>query len=277
MTSPIEGCRSSQQTRTSRASAGPGPPARRGCEPLPAGEVCHRFWHQSLIRAVCSLTCRRRRIKCDEGKPICAQCVKSDKTCDYDSSAPTQDGVLSSESSVPQQRASSAGSSSASFSFPASRTATAGHVDSQFLANSPELRLDLSPLTLTASLPSPNSAPFEWYDLLAEDAINNIQRHNLGFDETCLPRRQSPAPETPRVDPGPTDIHLKVPGQGPAAQPSASTPWNTSEIISLNDDELGLFQHYINVVGPILDLFDPCRHFATVIPRLASEWPVLID
>lgn len=200
---------------------------------------------------MCSLTCRRRRIKCDERKPICAQCVKSDKTCEYASSAPVQ------------------GSSSASFSFPATGTSTTGQADSQFLTSSPELRLDLSPLTFATSLPSPNSAPFEWYDLLAEDAINNIQRHNLGFDGTCLPRRRSPVPETPRLHPGLTDIHLEVPGPDPAARPSAIAPWNTPEVIPLNDDELGLLQHYVSVVGPILDLFDPCRHFATVIPRLA--------
>ena len=65
---------------------------------------------------------------------------------------------------------------------PATRRSLAGEIDPQLLADSPELRFDLSPLTLSTSLPSPNSAPFEWYDLLAEDAIDNIRKYvNLGY------------------------------------------------------------------------------------------------
>jgi hypothetical protein len=160
-------------------------------------------------------------------------------------------------------------STAASFKSPATRRSIAGDIDSQTLANSPELRFDLSPLTLAAPLPSPNSAPFEWYDLLAEDAINNIQKHNLGFDELCLSRRQSPVPETPDVGPGLIDHHLQAPQQTNVAVPPYIAPWNSTENLPLNDDELTLFQYYVNVVGPILDLFDPLRHFTIAVPKLA--------
>ncbi|KAF3048681.1 hypothetical protein E8E11_005196 [Didymella keratinophila] len=54
--------------------------------------------------------------------------------------------------------------------------------DTQF-SNSPELQFD-SPLTTgsIASMPSPNSAPYEWYDLLAEDAIQNVAKYNLNLE-----------------------------------------------------------------------------------------------
>ncbi|PSN75236.1 hypothetical protein BS50DRAFT_478815 [Corynespora cassiicola Philippines] len=140
-----------------------------------------------------------------------------------------------------------------------------GDIDPQLFNNSPELHFDLSPLTIANSLPSPHGsgAPLDWYDLLAEDAINNIQKHNLGFDGTVLSRRQSPVAETPSVD---TLLHS---ADQRLVEPPTHEPWNTPDIIPLADDELNLLQYYVNEVGPILDLFDPERHFATCVPRLA--------
>lgn len=129
---------------------------------------------------------------------------------------------------------------------------------------SPELRFDLSPVALSTSLPSPNAAPFEWYDLLAEDAINNIQKHNLGFAEISLSRRQSPVPD---VEPG-IDPQLHSTGQGRPPD-VAFEPWKSHDIIMLKDEELPLFHHYINVLGPILDLLNPPKHFANLVPKLA--------
>lgn len=37
----------------------------------------------------------------------------------------------------------------------------------------------------------------------------------------------------------------------------------------MSDDELNLFQHFVNVIGPVLDLFDPSRNFSNLVPRLA--------
>lgn len=119
-------------------------------------------------------------------------------------------------------------------------------------------------MTIANSLPSPNSAPFEWYDLLAEDAINNIQKHNLGFDSTCLSRRQSPVPGSPTIEPQP-----EAPKQARAVEAFTFEPWNSPDTIPLRDNELLLFQHYVGVVGPMIDLMDPLRHFSTVVPRLA--------
>jgi hypothetical protein len=129
---------------------------------------------------------------------------------------------------------------------------------------SPELRFDLSPLALSTSLPSPNSAPFEWYDLLAEDAITNIQKHNLGFAQITLSRRQSPVPETEHeIDPQLQPAEQSRPVDCPYE------PWKSPDIIALSDDELGFFHHYINVLGPVLDLFDPRRYFSNLVPKLA--------
>jgi len=117
-------------------------------------------------------------------------------------------------------------------------------------------------LAPTTSLPSPNSAPFEWYDLLAEDAINNIQKHNLGFDQLSLSRRQSPVPELGDIDP-------ELQTEQRPVDTSWNEPWRSPDIIPLTDNEMVLFQHYITVLGPFLDLFDPLNHFSNVVPQLA--------
>ena len=139
-----------------------------------------------------------------------------------------------------------------------------GEASIGLFGESPELRFDLSPVALSTSLPSPNSAPFEWYDLLAEDAINNIQKHNLGFAEISLSRRQSPVPDAaPEIDP-----QLRSDGSDHLSRTDFE-PWKSSDIIALNNDQLGLFHHYVDVLGPVLDLLNPPRHFTNTVPKLA--------
>ncbi|KAF2269725.1 hypothetical protein CC78DRAFT_452857 [Lojkania enalia] len=211
------------------------------------------------------LTCRKRRVKCDEKKPQCSQCSKAERVCIYGDIASPRTTLAADVGGAKADIPSAEASDSANTTSPAARAAINGDIDPQLFSYSPELRFDLSPLTLTASLPSPNSAPFEWYDLLAEDAINNIQKHNLGFDEICLSRRQTPVPESPVTEPltqSPSQVRL---------HPESSTlePWNSTETISLTENELPLFQHFVDILGPTLDLFDPLRTFSIIVPRLA--------
>lgn len=143
------------------------------------------------------------------------------------------------------------------------RRSFAGEGDSQLF--SPELMFD-SPLTNVNSVPSPNSAPLEWYDLLAEDAINNIDKYNLNLDldRATLSRRQSPVPEVQLVD-----LQIQSPNSTQETVPSSDELWNSFKIIPLADQDLRLFQHYVNIVGPILDVCDPSKQFSTTVPRLA--------
>ncbi|KZL82492.1 zn 2cys6 transcription factor [Colletotrichum incanum] len=129
--------------------------------------------------------------------------------------------------------------------------------------------LGFSPLALSQTSLL-NISPFEWYDLLAQDAINNIQKLNnlsngeprWNFDESTLSRRQSPIPESPHD--GNTGPPVFSQDDTPIAQ-----PWNTTSNIELSESDLTYFHYYVEVVGPILDLFDPERHFSNVVPHLA--------
>lgn len=133
-------------------------------------------------------------------------------------------------------------------------------------------------------MPSPNSAPYEWYDLLAEDAIQNVAKYNLNLDieKPRRSQRESSEREDPALDPQlrspdqDLDVQLESPryqatspDQGQKLPSLVHDHWNSIETISLTDDELVLFQHYVAVVGPILDICDPTRQFSTAVPRLA--------
>jgi hypothetical protein len=111
--------------------------------------------------------------------------------------------------------------------------------------------------------------PVEWYDLLAEDAINNMQgqtqSNRWNFDITSLSRRQSP-----RQSPIPESGGMTFDGTEDAPPTSIiQKPWNTESVIELKIEEVVYFEHFINVVAPILDLFDSGKHFATAVPHLA--------
>ena len=84
------------------------------------------------------------------------------------------------------------------------------------------------------------------------------------FDIASLSRRQSPrqsvALEADDNPFGNVDVHaIAIPEQ----------PWNTETRIELKRQELVYFEHYVSVVAPVLDLFDPVKHFANVVPHLA--------
>ncbi|CCF44178.1 hypothetical protein CH063_00504 [Colletotrichum higginsianum] len=243
------------------------------------------------------LTCRRRRIKCDEGKPKCAQCCKSDRGCEYaQPAAPeealetrhpegtTDSGVVVTPpvpKDAPASTATAAVAAAATAhpvdfatpfvpSFdPADPCGTTLGVEETLQPSVSDADLGFSPLALSQTSLL-NISPFEWYDLLAQDAINNIQRLNSlsggetrwAFDESTLSRRQSPIPESPR------DGNEGPPGFGQEDAP-VTQPWNTTSNIELSESDLAYFRYYVDVVGPILDLFDPERHFSNVVPHLA--------
>ncbi|KAF6827495.1 hypothetical protein CPLU01_09069 [Colletotrichum plurivorum] len=262
------------------------------------------------------LTCRRRRIKCDEGKPKCAQCCKSDRECEYAQAAPGEqapgrryrsDSTVSNvdadgdrdlqdvqNEALPTITAAgeAEGSNSGVIASTAPEDATTaarptdfatpfipsfeptdpcrplGVVDDALQPSVADADLGFSPLALSQTSLL-NISPFEWYDLLAQDAINNIQRLNSlpngdvrwVFDETTLSRRQTPIPELPRED---AEQRTLFDEDAPT-----TPPWNTSSNIELSGTDLIYFRYYVEVVGPILDLFDPERHFTDFVPHLA--------
>jgi hypothetical protein len=232
-----------------------------------------------------SLTCRRRRVKCDEGLPECKNCKRVQRDCSYpeDKSTSRRPRTLSARksretsetqagtepntlpisenpapSSGPEAPVASADPTASWLPFPTEQWNEPINVlpDESFF-------LDDSLFTFGDAM-SNNFGPVEWYDLLAEDFQGQTQNSRWDFDITSLSRRQSPRQSLIPVPPGVTFEEAD-----PRPLPIVQKPWNTEKSIELKREEVIHFEHFINVVAPILDLFDPGKHFANVVPHLA--------
>lgn len=154
--------------------------------------------------------------------------------------------------------------------------------DGRRMSQSPA-EAELSPASLAGLSQTPGvTGPLEWYDLLAQDAIREGRRQNLfggghdwQFDENNLSRRHSQLPESNHCDEQilPSDWPTSAVGPDglePSQSPTFSRPpWRTAGRICLEGDDLTYFRYYIDVIGPLLDLFDPAKHFTSVVPHLA--------
>ncbi|CAG8128641.1 unnamed protein product [Penicillium salamii] len=296
----------------------------------------------SRARGLRTKTGWERRVKCDDGKPTCLRCSKSDRACRYaENSGQTDSRVdrrlgtgngtkfrlteaeLDSNQrceepcifenrvsdSIPTRNSPKLQTQRPSIGAPpyVQITPAAPPDDGRISPNvsvdtSLGERLNESVEQTRSSLDPPfstsplslgqgsllNISPFEWYDLLARDAISHANRLNdlsgrdprWKFPEIILSRRQSPAPECPdaEVEPnvnqcvqrqGPVDGHDHSVNSPSLDRRQLSCIWNTPGQVDLSTTDLMFFRYYIEVVGPILDLFDPRRHFSHVVPHLA--------
>lgn len=273
----------------------------------------------------CSLTCRKRRIKCDEKLPRCGQCTKSDREClrssSLENTTPSADSIASRpKTSVEidrlpepvgepgEARASSTTSPSTVHCIKSPQAViTIQSPPVVTFSKSPQAVLNTqSPSAVThtglfdvpvgaepvlppdASAPSiapllspgeasawpNNTTAFEWFDLLAQDALTNIQRHNdvasdayrWDFDKASLSRRQS----HDGLAMG-NDLYYGI-VTGPSETTNETAPsWNTPTPIPIEGDDLFYMRHYVEYIGPLLDLFDPARHFTNLVPHLATR------
>lgn len=284
-------------------------------------------------------------MKCDDGKPACLRCSKSDRICRYAQNA-AQNAALDAAHDAGQRHATRVGGNAESIraqpdprqkgrevarasddrandiraiqatsSHPHPQpvnVGTAAHFQPNFAAPAEDVvplhRIDSTEppqsshlnesneqglASLCSASPesslSPsqesllNISPFEWYDLLARDAISHIQRlphpsngaPNWKSFEIALSRKQSPAPEFAglQIEQARRDsVQQHQPASINQDSPNhhqSSTIWNTTGRIKLSQIDLKFFRYYIEVVGPILDLFDPAQHFSNVVPHLA--------
>jgi hypothetical protein len=246
------------------------------------------------------LTCRKRRVKCDEDQPRCRNCAKSDRICDYAEAAasPANFTQAAGETHLGKEGGTSHSRAPRSFDLGAKlnvegapRADPGVDVDVHTAAWTEALLsieqhdspatvrsslLDYDP-TLFNTLDSFCAAPFSWYDLLAADAIDDLQRYKdngeeflWNFDETSLSRRLTPVPELQVLDPETSTIRAYDTSQQ-SVQAASAEPWNSPMRFQLNGEELRYFQHYVSVVGPILDLYDPDKHFTIAVPHLALQ------
>ena len=163
-----------------------------------------------------SLTCRKRRVKCDEERPRCKNCGRLDRGCVYIENPttpprprPLNARKISDTTAVPNFVPTNCQPENDSPVAPAGGLSSDPGQSTQpwipFPTKQPEFVdsvipddnffLDDSLFTFGDTL-TPNFGPVEWYDLLAEDAINSMQEqthsNRWNFDVTSLSRRHTP-------------------------------------------------------------------------------------
>ncbi|KAI8931492.1 hypothetical protein NX059_011158 [Plenodomus lindquistii] len=263
------------------------------------------------------LTCRKRRIKCDEARPGCGNCARVKRECRFPEKSETSSrsrpkprprkirappivatppSPAATTPSVFNPKTSPATTPIDTISIPTPESIELGPgwdplqlPDSMELAQSwdllhiPDIRLSDQPTSDDGTLLDdisftfdtalmPDLGPVEWYNSLAEDAFGNIQEHR--FDESwnsssCFP---SETPIRPCVDSIRLPTTHSTNGDNGIPYTSLTLPtqpWISESRIELQQDELAFFDHYINAVAPILDLFDPAKHFAKMVPHMA--------
>lgn len=237
-------------------------------------------------------TCRSRRLKCDENKPICSNCAKSSRECIYSevASFPEGEGEAGSaaagdERPLPGHPESAlecrTHRSNLQYGTPELSHETLRLNDTHPVAPGAPLRAESADLvqspSTTASF-APGTAPYQWYELIARDAWQNPDSYHFltsqgsrwSFNSQEIPSiALSHAPvshvlESPSAQ-SPTLTRLRSSDPNVVSQ----HPWNTSNPITLTTREADYLQHYVDVVGPLLDLFDSQLHFTTKVLRLA--------
>ncbi|KAF2030786.1 hypothetical protein EK21DRAFT_100260 [Setomelanomma holmii] len=231
------------------------------------------------------LTCRKRRVKCDETRPCCKNCERPVVARRQRTLSVRKSSEASVTPPIPDIGTSGTNADGA-LNTRLAPTSESGPeiVDpmQSWLPFQPEASdnvlpdenffLDDSLFTFGDTL-TPNFGPVEWYDLLAEDAINSMQGQTQSsrwnFDITSLSRRQSPR-QSLALGVGGT-AYDDTNAQAVSIPEPAHKPWNTENRIELKSDEILYFEHFINMVAPILNLFDTGQHFAKVVPHLAMR------
>lgn len=151
-------------------------------------------------------------------------------------------------------------------------------------SGTPLADFETSSFTFSSAL-SPGTAPFQWYDLLAQDALDNFDKHSFlnhdtqwEFDPESLSRRPGvfqAGRENLNSNFLESEIavgsgnHNSIEQDSTRADDRSDQPWNTHEPIVLETEEASYLQHYIKEVAPIIDLFDPAKHFGNIVPHLA--------
>lgn len=238
------------------------------------------------------LTCRGRRLKCDEKKPICSNCLKSSRNCVY--SETTLD--------VEESANGAASTIEDTYHVPSRSDSTLDHptCEGEQLHNSGDLpheslnvngvhpvdfqgslqedTVDFGQSPSTTASFAPGTASYKWYELIARDAWRNPDSYQFltshgsrwSFNSQEVPPillPHSPSSHTHEVSlvRSPTLLHVRAGDNHLGLR----QPWNVSEPITLGTREAVYLQHYVDVVGPLLDLFDSNLYFTTEVLRLA--------
>lgn len=175
-------------------------------------------------------------------------------------------------------------------STPATESESVTNTPAALTTPGPSYGIVPSPGTDT-SVASTRVAPLSWFELLANDAANADDGFLLSPPQQ-FPRSHTHEPvEDPQNSsnlrprtlreresfyaaafPRNPEIEQRLASQTPEGASVVSDDplsWSTYAPIQLSDLETLLFSHFVRISSQWLDLYDPTKHFSTVVPHLA--------
>lgn len=232
---------------------------------------CHPA-NSILTDSICSLTCRKRHLKCDE-KPICGPCTRANRECVYGRAKPAADDGRSSDM-VHQDRSALQAASPR-------RRSNSNAVPPGTDTRSPSLQQWSDP-TFAGDMCSPQSvlssstafgvevAPLRWYSLLAGDAATGTHTQGDLLNSTLAAERQPQDSTTTQIST--ILLHSQSVSPGSANESiDERWRWQAAQPIQLTGHEIEYFRQFVKGTSLWLDLFDPKQYFSTFVPHLAMQ------
>lgn len=139
--------------------------------------------------------------------------------------------------------------------------------------------------TLSSNTYPAEIAPLRWFGLLADDADNlspvELGQRSHATDESRLSSLRAANFSTqgfhsPSVSVG-TPVTTFTPRLSATPGPVPESPADLAERkhwqrnVTLHDDEIPIFRHFVENLSFWLDLFDPLKHFSAFVPQLAMN------
>lgn len=149
----------------------------------------------------------------------------------------------------------------------------------------------MSPQSTLSSNPYPAEiAPLRWFGLLAGDADNlnpvefnaeHLGQRSHATDESSFSSLRAASFSTqgfhsPSVSVG-TPVTTFPPRLSSTPAPQPEAPVNATErkywqsAVTLRDNEVPVFRHFVENLSFWLDLYDPLKHFSSLVPQLATN------
>ncbi|OTA90672.1 hypothetical protein M434DRAFT_77549 [Hypoxylon sp. CO27-5] len=215
-----------------------------------------------FFRTHCSLTCKRRHLRCDEATPECRNCVKSRQTCLYAAPPPPSPDENSNGNHRPPN--------------PEPEPSRVPSLDPTVETYHPPKLISPS-LSIAAAAASyrpasipPDTAFYGWFGLLADDAAAAADE-----DANALPRFQELTNglslEELRQRYSIQNVAVSCSSEPPTSQDTVRGSWHGSRPTELSPSEVALFANFVNQVSPWIDLYDLNKCFSVLVPHLAMR------
>ncbi|KAL7270044.1 hypothetical protein RUND412_007257 [Rhizina undulata] len=256
------------------------------------------------------ITCRRRHLKCDEGKPSCKNCSKGSRACTYEPPSPPSSRTTSTTSSRPRRTSTTSNISTTSTCSTVLSPSLSSVNDinanpfgiSPPLSHNAEEDLNLSHTASTKPYYSePWSSPELWLSLAAANSISenpglpgeDLEDGDGGVFDVLRGVSQPVSPTSTLASDGFAgnnnsngglmrmlsghslyrDRHIV---EAEEEETESVKAGETGIALGLDPAEAVLFRNYVENVASWIDLFDPRQTFTHQVPQLSLYNPGLL-